>query len=162
MQLSSDLHQLQNLQKVEVLRQAVSQSTSRILKIPRLVHVRIDLPYVNGTTVLQWPMQRKSLLGTDAAEARPGQLVHHHVGPARSHATHLAQSCNASDKGLDRQAANTPDARYPRRPPCGSCPMGISQSHDICSRPVGHMLMEKAGMRAARPRHSRHGAKLFA
>ena len=43
LQISSDMPQLQNLQKVEALRQAVSQNTSRVLEIPRLRHVQTDL-----------------------------------------------------------------------------------------------------------------------
>ena len=45
LQITPHMPQLQNLQKVEVLRQAISRSTSRILKIPRLRQVWSNFQY---------------------------------------------------------------------------------------------------------------------
>ena len=45
LRISPDMPQLQNLQNVEALRQAKSHSTSRVLIISRLRHVRTDLQY---------------------------------------------------------------------------------------------------------------------
>ena len=43
--ITSDMPQLRNMQKVEALQQAVSQSASHFLKIPRLRHVQTDFQY---------------------------------------------------------------------------------------------------------------------
>ena len=51
LQISLDMPQLQKLQKAEALRQAVSQSTSCVLRISQLRHVRTDLQYVYNSPV---------------------------------------------------------------------------------------------------------------
>ena len=57
LQISSEMPQLRNLQKVEALRQTRSGSTSRFLQISQLVQVRTDLQYNENVHELRWQPQ---------------------------------------------------------------------------------------------------------
>ena len=50
LQVTPDMPQPGNLQKVEALRQAVSRSTSRVLRIPRLRHMRSKMQYMTSNS----------------------------------------------------------------------------------------------------------------